>query len=101
MESHEGGMKRSPGLRRALAPAARTLAPAWARRGHHSSADPPFRLVVAARPATRKRVHEHRWGSLRVISKVLVLLAGLQVLDLVSTLLLLSIGGIEANPVSS
>jgi len=38
------------------------------------------------------------WARLRRISRFLVVFAVLQVLDLATTLLLLSIGGIEANP---
>lgn len=50
-----------------------------------------------ARPAVLPKAGRlARW-----LVRLLVALAALQVLDLVSTLLLLSIGGVEANPVSA
>ena len=52
---------------------------------------------ISSRPA-HPLVMKHK---LRLVSRLLAALALLQILDMASTLLLLSIGGMEANPVSA
>ena len=97
MDSHVGALKNPQPFVRILTPSGpRTPLEILDSRPRFATPRPADHAIV---PEFRRARPTHR--PLRRLSKVLIFLAVLQALDLASTLMLLGIGGIEANPISA